>query len=129
MADQTLQLDLNATAVQRGTPVAVFRRGFDAFAMRGPVQIQGANGTSVQGVIVSTEVGRFFTLCQRFIGQNVFAAPAAAATPGYFAPEAALFDALEKEYGREALYPLEPYTVLMVTVPMQSPTPMPLGTA
>ncbi|ACL58442.1 hypothetical protein [Methylobacterium nodulans] len=122
MADQTLTLDLNANAIARGTPVAVFQRGFDAFTMRGPVQIQGKDGTSAQGVIVSTEVGRFFNLCQRFVGQNVFAAPTAAATPGYYAADAALFDALERQYGAEALHPMEPYTVLLVSVPPQTVT-------
>ncbi|ACL61034.1 hypothetical protein [Methylobacterium nodulans] len=122
MATQTLTLDLNANAIARGTPVAIFQRGFDAFSMRGPVTIQGKDGTSAQGVIVSSEVGRLYNLCTRFIGQNVFAAPAAAAMPGYYAPEAALFDGLEAAYGREALYPLEPYTVLLVSVPPQTLT-------
>ncbi|MGY2048920.1 hypothetical protein [Methylobacterium sp. JK268] len=115
MTNQTLDIGVNLNSVVRGQPVAIFRRGFDAYAMRGKLVLHGTDGTRAEGAIVASEVGRFYGLCQRFIGQNIFAGPAAAATPGYYAPDAALFDGIEAaDTDARALHPMEPYTVLLV---------------
>lgn len=120
MAKPTLsvpQVDLNRIA--RGQPVAIFTRGFDAYELRGEVTLKGKDDTETTAYVASTEVGRLFNLAQRFVGQSIYAAPAAAATPGYYAPDVALFDALDDPKDLKALHPLTPYTVVLVVAPPQ----------
>jgi hypothetical protein len=122
--DNRLHLpNVNLNTATRGTPVAVFQRGFDAYEMRGDITLTGADGSTAEGSIVATEVGKLFNLAQRFMGNAIYVAPAAAAVPGYYNPEAALFDALEDENDPKALHPLTPYTVVMVVLRNQ-PAPM-----
>ncbi|MER2268251.1 hypothetical protein [Methylobacterium oxalidis] len=124
-----------AGMIPRGTPTALFFRGVDRFAdARGTIEIEGSDGEKVEACVVNAEAGRLFDLANRFAGQSVYAQAGPAPIAGYtgaYTPgmvvgggngATALFDALEDEGDPAALAVTEPYTVVVVQLPVPVPT-------
>ena len=123
---------ISLAQIPRNTNVAFFLRGTDDYdGARGNVKIEDAQGNQADARVISSDVGRFFSMCSRYMNLNVYNSANNAPPPGFTgvmlaAPlpnnggmiqtgDTALFDALD-DGGARTRHPLEPYTVVIAVV-------------
>lgn len=105
-----------------GQTISVFVKGLEAFSTYagGEVTLKGRSGETVKATVNGAQPGRLYTLSQQYMGRSIATLLSASRTGNYNFQDVAHFRGLEEAYGKEALGPLEPYTVVEVTI---SPRP------
>lgn len=106
-----------------GSGIAIFVKGIETFRdlISGEVTLEGSNGKTVQASVVGTQAGRLFALSSQYIGQTPAATRAASQSGNYAFQDVSHFNALADTYGKDAIGPLEPYTVVQVRPVYVSP--------